>query len=95
MSEGALEVVSEYGDYFFFEEGAYLRMYGGNKALSLLPKYATNYVVHKETVRQFFLDGFGNFLFDKKKAVYPPMPFSVRCNKFVKVKSTPEFMKYL
>ena len=54
MSEGALEVISEYGDYFFFKEGTYLRMYRGTRAPSLLPKYATDYIVHKEAVRQRF-----------------------------------------
>ena len=68
MSEGVLEVICEHGDYFFYEEGTYLRMYGGTKAPSLLPKYATNYIMHKEVVRQLFLDGFNNFLFDMKKA---------------------------
>ena len=53
----------EYGDYFFSEEGTCLRMYGGTKSPSLLPKYATDYIVHKEAIRQLFLDGFGSFLF--------------------------------
>ena len=47
MSEEALEVVVEYGEFLVSKEGLYLRMYGGSKAPSLLPKYATNYVVHK------------------------------------------------
>ena len=77
MSEGALEVISEHGDYFFSEEGTYLRMYGGTRAPSLLPNYATDYIVQKEAVRQLFLDGFRNFLFDINKEFYPPMPFYV------------------
>ena len=35
------------------------------------PKYATDYIVLKEAVRQVFLGGFGNHLFDIKKAIYP------------------------
>ena len=31
QSEGALESIKEFGDYFFSEEGTYLRMYGGTK----------------------------------------------------------------
>ena len=93
MSEGALEVISEHGDYFFSEEGTYLRMYGGTRGPSLLPKYATDYIVHKEAVRQLFLDGFRNFLFDIKKEVYPPMPFYVDSYRFSKVKSAPNFVK--
>ena len=54
MSEGALEVISEYGDYFFFEEGTYMKMYGDTRAPSLLPKYVTDYNVHKEAARLFF-----------------------------------------
>ena len=68
MFEGALELVSEYGDYFFSNEGMYLRMYGGSKYPSFLPKYATDYVIHKEVVRQLYVDRFDNFLFDMKKS---------------------------
>ena len=75
LSEGALESIREYRDYFFSEEGTYMRMYGGTKAHSLLPKYATDYVVHKKAVRQLFLDGFRSYLFDMKKVVFPSMPF--------------------
>ena len=51
LSEGVVESIKEYGDYFFIEEGTYLRMYGGTKETSLLPKYATEYIVHKEVIR--------------------------------------------
>ena len=51
LSEGALESIKEFGVYFFSEEGTYLRMYGGSKAPSLLPKYATDYISHKEAMR--------------------------------------------
>ena len=95
MSEGALEVIREYIDYFFSKEGTYLRMYGGTRAPSLLPKYAIDYIMHKEVVRQLFLDRFGNFLFNMRKAVYPPMPFYVGSYKFSKVKSAPDFVKDL
>ena len=47
MSEEALKVLSEYGDYFFSKEWLYLMMYGGSKYPSLIEKYATDYVVHK------------------------------------------------
>ena len=46
------------------EEGLYLRMFGGTRDPSLLPKYTTDYVVHKEVVRKLYIDGVGNFLFD-------------------------------
>ena len=51
MSEEALKVVQEHESYYLTEEGLYLRMYGGSRAPSLLPKYATDYVVHKEAMR--------------------------------------------
>ena len=75
MSEGALESIMEYGYYFFFEEGTYLRMYEGTKAPSLLPKYAIDYIVHKEVVRQLFFDGFGSFMFNMKKVVFTSNAF--------------------
>ena len=78
---------------FFSEEGTYLRMYGGTKAPSLLPKYSIDYIVHRESVRQFFLDRFGSFMFDMKKGVFPPIPFYDSSYKFSKVKSMLEFVK--
>ena len=53
------------------------------------------YVVHKEAVRQLFIDGFGNFLFDMKKTIFPPLPFCIGSYKFTKVKSETLFVKYL
>ena len=82
LSEGAVESIKEYGDYFFTKEGTYLRMYGGTRAPSLLPKYATYYIVLKEAVIHVFLDGFGIHLFDIKKAIFPPVPFYVGSYKF-------------
>ena len=95
LLEGALESIKEYGDYFFTEDGTYLRMHGGTKAPLLLLKYATNYIVLKETIRQVFIDGFGNHLFDIKKVVFPPVPFYVGSYKFNGVKSAPYFVKEL
>ena len=93
MFEKTLEVVEENGNYYLSEEGLYIRMYGGSRAPSLLPKYATDYIVHKEVVRQLYIDGIGNFLFDQKKVVYPPLPFYIGSYKFTKVKSASEFVK--
>ena len=62
LSENAMEAICKYVDYCFSQEGTYLRMYGGSRASSLLPKFATDYVVHKEPVRQLFIDGVSNFL---------------------------------
>ena len=70
-------------------------MYGGTKSPSLLPRYATDYIVHKEAVRQVFLDGFGNYLFDLKEVVFPSVPFYVGSYKFGKVKGAPDFVKEL
>ena len=86
MSDEALEVVQNNWNYYLTEEGLYLRMYSGSKAPSLLPRYATDYVIHKEAVRQLYIDGVGNFLFEQKKAVYPAVPFFVGSYKFSKVK---------
>ena len=72
-----------------------MRMYGGSRGPSLLLRYATYYIVHKEVVRQLFLDGFKNLLFDMKKVVYPPIPFCIGSCKFSKVKSAPYFVKNL
>ena len=75
MSEEAFKVIGEYGSYYLTEEGMYIRMYGCSRAPSLLPQYETDYAVHKEAVRQVYLDGVGSFLFEHKKAAYPAIPF--------------------
>ena len=51
--------------------------------------YVTYYIAHAEAVRQVFLDGFGNYLFDIKKVVFPLVPFYVGSYTFNKVKSAP------
>ena len=68
-------------------------MYGFSRAPSLLPKYATNYVVHKEAVRKVFINGVGNFLHDIKKATLPPLPFCIGGYKFSKVKGATDFVR--
>ena len=95
MSEEALKVIEEYANYYLTDEGVYIRMYGCSRAPSLLPKYATDYVVHKEAVSQVYLNGIGSFLFEHKKASYPPMPFRLGSYKFAKVKLTANFVQEL
>ena len=51
MSKESMQVIEEYTDYLLTENGMYFRMLGGSRAPSLLPKYATDYIVHKEVVR--------------------------------------------
>ena len=51
MSKEAMQVIVDYADYYLTEHGMYFRMFGGSRAPSLLPKYATDYIVHKEAVR--------------------------------------------
>ena len=60
-------MIEEYADYYLTEDGLYFRMFGGSRAPSLLPKYATDYIIHKEEVRQVFLDGIGSFLFEHRR----------------------------
>ena len=95
MSEEAFKVMQEYKNYYLTEEGLYVRMYGGSRAPSLLLRYVTDYVLHKEAVRQLYIDGVGNFVFEQKNAVYPVVPFSVGSYKFSRVKNTVEFVKEL
>ena len=95
MSEEALNIVEDNGHYYLTEEGLYLSMFGGTRAPSLLPRYATDYVVHKEVVRKIYIEKIENFLFDQKKVVYPPLPFYIGSYKFSKVKSTLDFVKEL
>ena len=60
-------MIEEYADYYLTEDGLYFKMFGCSRAPSLLPKYATDYIVHKEAVRQVFLDGMGVFRLNIRK----------------------------
>ena len=95
MSEEAFKVIEEYGIYYLTNKGMYIRMYGGSRAPSILPKYTTDYVLHKKAVRQVYIDGVGSFLFKHKKAAYPSITFKMGSYKFTKVKQTAEFMQEL
>ena len=95
MSEEMLQVMEEYVDYYLTEDGLYFRIFGGSKAPSLLAKYATDYIIHKEAVRQVLLDGIGRFLFEHKKAAYPPFPFKLGSYRFTRVKKADEFVEEL
>ena len=77
------------------KDALYFRKFGCSRAPSLLPKYGTDYLVHKEAVRQVFLDGIGRFLFEHKKAAYPPFPFRLGRYKFTRVKKFDEFVEEL
>ena len=70
-------------------------MYGGSKTPHLLLKYAMDYIVHKEAVGQVFIDGIGHFLFQKKKAAYPPLPFKLGSCSFANVKQAAKFIEEL
>ena len=95
MSEGALQVIEEYADYYLTENDMYFWMFGGLRAPSLLPKYTIDYIIHKEAVRQVFLDGIGSFLFEHKKLAYPPLPFKLGSYRFTRVKQADEFVEEL
>ena len=68
-------------------------MFGRSGVPSLLPKYATDYVIHKKVVRQLYIDGVCNFIFKQKKVVYPPVRFYIGSYKLSKGKSATEFVK--
>ena len=92
MSEEAFKVIEEHANYYLTNEGMYIKMYGFSRAPSLLPKYAIDYVVHKEAVRQVYLDGVGSFMFEHKKAAYPAIPFRLGSYKFTNIKRAAEFV---
>ena len=52
-------------------------------------------VLHKEAVRQLYIDGVRKFLVEHKKEVYPVVPFFVGSYKFSRVKNAAEFVKEL
>ena len=72
-----MHVIEEHADYYLTDNGMYFRMFGGTKCPLLFPKYAMDYIIQKEAVRQVFIDGIGNFLFEQKKTAYPPFPFKI------------------
>ena len=46
-------------------------------------------------MRHLYIDGVGKFLFEKKKTVYPAVPFFVGSYKFSRVKNAVEFVEEL
>ena len=90
-----MQVVEDYAEYYLTEDGMYFKMFGGLRASSLLPKYATDYIIHKEALRQVFIDGIGSFLFEHKKTAYPPLPLKLGSYRFTKVKQADEFIEEL
>ena len=46
-------------------------------------------------MRQLYIDGIVNLLFEQKKVVYPAVPFFVGSYKFSRVKNAVEFVKEL
>ena len=87
LLDNTMDVICECRDYYFSQEGTYMRMYGGFKSPLLLSIYAIDYVVHKEAVKQLLINGVGNFLFNMKKTSFLPLPFCIGSYKFTKVKS--------
>ena len=75
LYENAMVVISEYGDYYFSQEGRYIRMYGCSRAPSIFPIYAMNFVVHKEDVRKVFINGIGSYFHDHKNPHFLCFPF--------------------
>ena len=69
MSEEALKIVHDNPHYYLTEEGLYLRIFGGTRAPSLLPRYATDYVVHTEVGRQIYIDGIGNLFLSEEGCI--------------------------
>ena len=88
-------MIEEYAEYYLTKDGLYFRVYGCSRAPSLLLKYPTDYVADKEVVRQVFLDSIRSFLFEHKKAAYPPLPFRLESYKFTRVKKAEEFVEEL
>ena len=95
MSEVAFKFIQEFESYYLTEYGLYVRMYGGSRAPSLLPKYSIDYLLHKEAIRQLYIDGVGNFLFEHKKAVYPAVPLFIGSYKYSRVEQVAQFVKEL
>ena len=88
MYEEAFKFIEEHGSYYLIEEGIHIRMHGASRAPSLLPKYTTDYVLHKEAIRKVYIDGVGIFLFEHKKESYPAIPF-VRVHRVLPKERTP------
>ena len=93
MSEEAFKFIEEHGKYYLTDEEMYIRMFGCSREPSLPHQYATDYVVHKEAVRQVYLDGVKSFLFEHKKAAYLSIPFWIGNYKFTNIKRAAEFVE--
>ena len=95
LYRNAMVVISVYGEYYFSQEGTYIKMYGCSWAPSLFPRNETDFVVNKEVVRNVFINGIGSYLHDMKKTTFPLFLFCIRSYKFSKVKGAKYFVRDL
>lgn len=65
------------GDWYLFDEGCYLRIYGCSRPPHIFPHYVTDKMVLLEIAYQNLIDGASHTLSVNKKSVWPPLPLKV------------------
>lgn len=77
MSQEAMEAILNIADWYALLGGTFIRVFGGEKPLHVLPRYATNKMAMKEVSYHFSI-GLSSGLHGKKKARWPTFPLRIR-----------------
>lgn len=70
-------MLMDVGDWYLFDEGCYLRIYGCSRPPHIFPHYVTDKMVLLEIAYQNLIDGASHTLSVNKKSVWPPLPLKV------------------
>jgi hypothetical protein len=77
VSQGAIIVIKEIGDWCIGKYYTYFKIYGCSQAPHILPKYVPKKLLAKEIAYQIVGDGTSYFLLEISKRLWPRFPIRV------------------
>jgi hypothetical protein len=86
MTNKALSIIQNIGDWYLMEHGTYIRVYGATKAPHLLPRFVPDKLVLQELAYQTIVHGVGAALYRNKKDIWPSLPLWIGSYCFASLK---------
>jgi hypothetical protein len=86
MTEKALSIIKNIGDWYVMQHGTYIRIYGATKAPHLLPRFVPDKLVLQELAYQTIIHGVGAALYRNKKDIWPSLPLWIGSYSFASIK---------
>lgn len=77
LSDKAIEVLQDIGDWYIDERSTYINIYGETKAPHTLPVHVPNRLVIREVAYKTAIHGFNAYLARHQKKLCPPYPISI------------------